>query len=384
MAKLPTRDQYFNIGAQEVFSRSAKRPATSRLSPEEVFTEGSDINIINASSSAMADEVTRQFGKGLKVLLLDGASDEDLDRLVADRYSTTVKRKDPTAAVVTLTYTRTGDLSTAVVENVGKKIRTEQGTEFELLQSASIPIGSTGPVSALAQATQTGTTGNVAIDTITKFVDAPSDPLLSVTNAEPATGGDDRETDARLRERARRFYITASKGTTAAIEFGALTVAGVRSVNAVEIINPVTLQPAGPIQLFIADSNGQANSVLIQAVQDALVEFRCLGIVVDIISGTPTDVAIQYELTVNTGINQVAAAQQLSLITINAINNLGPGDDMEVSLLFELARSINGARVGESTIVLPTGDIIASSGKVFRTNSSLVLVATKVFTGLVL
>ncbi len=59
---LPTRSDLFRVGAAEVFIRAAKRPAGTRVSPEAVFVEGTDANLIVAQSAAMGDEALRHVG----------------------------------------------------------------------------------------------------------------------------------------------------------------------------------------------------------------------------------------------------------------------------------------------------------------------------------
>jgi uncharacterized phage protein gp47/JayE len=378
MARFPTRADYFNIGAEEVFSRSATRPATARLTPEEVFTEGSDINIVMAGASAMADESTRHLAKGMSGLFLDSAEGDALDRLVADRFSPTIVRKSPTSAIVSLTYTRQ-DTTAAVSELAGKKVRTERGTEFELLQTISFAVGQV-VASGFAQAVQPGTTGNVSANTVTRFVDPAVQDDMVVTNPEPASGGDERETDPRLRARARQFFVTARRGTAQAIEFGALTVGGVRSATALELTEADNVTPSGIVQVTIADVNGQANAQLIGSVQTALLEYRCAGVQTNVIAGIPNLVTIEYSARFTAGTNTLAAKQQLKTITINAVNELSPGEPLLQSLLYELLRSVPGIIADEESVVQPVGDLVILSGSnpdlqaVIRTNDSLVTV----------
>ena len=245
---LPTRADYFQVGAQEVFARSVSRPRAQRLSPEAVFTEGTDINIIIAAASAMGDEATRHLAIRMAALYLDSAEGEDLDRLVADRFSPTVVRKQAAPAVVPLVFSRPSPPSALLgaTIDVGDKVRTANGLEFELLQPASFSVGSTGPVTAPAQAVLAGTGGNVQAGTIVQFGQTPADPSIVVTNLEPATGGTDVETDEALRERARDFFRVARRGTLAAIEFGALTVDGVASATAEEVLDSAGLPTGVP------------------------------------------------------------------------------------------------------------------------------------------
>ncbi len=376
VAALPTREDYFQRGAQEIFARSAGRSKASRISPEAVFTEGTDINIINAACSAMADEATRHLALRMATLFLDSAEGEDLDRLVADRFSPTVVRKQPAPAVVPLSFSRPIPPSTGAPATlpIGTKVRTAQGTEFELTQPAAFALNSTGPVTVTGQASLAGTGGNVEAGTIVQFTQTPVDPAIVVTNAQPASGGTNQESDQSLRERARDFFRTARRGTLAAIEFGALTVDGVESATAEEVLDPSTGLPTGDVQVYIADPQGQSNSVLAAAVVNALREFRAAGIIVTVVTTVPRFEPVSYQLAFRSGTDTLAAAAQLKAVTVAATNLLAPQEPLLRSMLFALARSIPGAIVADTSVVLPAGDIVPGQGEVLKTRVDLVLV----------
>jgi hypothetical protein len=368
---LPTRADYFNLGAEEVISRSLARPPAQRISRDAIFTEGSDINLILASASAMADEVTRNLALRCGALYLDSAEGSDLDRLVNDRFGDQVERKQPAPALALLTFTRPNPAGGQVTLSIGTKVRTIRGTEFALTQVLTIPAGSTAPVTVQGQAVVVGTAGNVAAGTITQFVQQPADPDLQVNNEVPATGGADVESDASLRERARDFYRTARRGTLAAIEFGALTVAGVRSASALESVDS-NGNPTGIVQLFIADANGQANQALATAVQLALVEFRCAGIFVSVVGATPRFEDIRYRLRFESGVDTAAAFEELRFLTVVAVNSLPPNAILPTSLLLEQARRVPGIIVLEDTMVEPVGDVVPNLGEILKTSADLV------------
>ncbi len=371
MPDLPTRVDLFNLGADEVLNRSAVRPPGQRLDPAQVFTSGSDINILIASSSAMAEEIMRQTALRVGALYLDGAEDIELDRLVADRYSTSVVRKDASPAAAILTISRVAGSLPAVTFPVGTKFKTQGGVEFISTVVSSISALSTGPTFVTVQAIQAGLTGNVAVGTITQFSVPPSDPNLMVTNVEPAAGGDQRESDASLRERARAFFLSARRGTLAAIEFGALTVQGVRQATAVEEINSAG-DPTGRVYLYICDAQGNGNQLLVNAVRAALVEYRAAGIIVDVSGATPLFVPITYNLRFRAGIDTTTAFSQVQTATIAAVNALAPGQTLTVSLLFATARSVPGVIVLDDAIVAPIGDLVPVGGQVIRTRANLV------------
>lgn len=370
---LPTREDYFQVGAAEVFARSAQRPKATRISPEAVFTPGTDINIIIAACSAMADEATRHMAIRMAALYLDSAEGEDLDRLVQDRFSPTVVRKQAAPSVVPLEVRRTVP-GPAVSLSVGTVVRTETGIQFKLVQAAALALNSTGPVTVAAQAIQAGSVGNVQAGTITQFVQSPPDPTMTITNPQPASGGSDVETDESLRERARQFYLTARRATLSAIEFGALTVEGVTSASAIEVTDPMTGLPTGHVLLYIADQNGQSNQILVQAVRNALLEWRAAGIVVDVLATAPQFEQVQYSIAFRSGVDTLAATEQLRALTVAAVNLLQPGEPLQRSLLFALARSIPGAIVSDSAVVVPAGDIVPDAARTIKTQLGLVLI----------
>ncbi len=367
MATLPTRADLFNVGAEEIFARSSARPPGQRLTAEEVFTEGSDINITTAGAAAMGDEALNFLCGRIAALFLDGADDDDLDRLVQDRFSPTIRRKEAQPAVVTLTYTRTvpvGGVLLSVSEGIGKKLRTSNGTEFELRQVMSMAANSTGPINVAAQATGAGTAGNVAAGTVTQFVDAPSDANLVVTNATVAAGGADRETDASLRQRARDFFRTARRGTLAAIEFGALTVQGVAQGTATEILD--NGRPTGVVQQSIADANGQANELLADAVERALLEFRAAGIIVDVLPSTPVFVTIKIQPNFRSGFSVPVGVDDVKARFVNLGDRQAPGEPLLLSALYEQIRRVPGAIVTTDWIQEPTADLAGIPGRSFR------------------
>ncbi len=364
MATLPTRADLFDIGASEIFGRSLNRPPGQRLSADEVFTEGSDINIVTAGAAAMGDEALNFLCGRIAALFLDSAEGEDLDRLVQDRFSPTIRRKEATPAVVTLEYTRVNGALPNISEGIGKKLRTANGTEFELQQVMSMASGSTGPINVVAQATGAGTAGNVATATITQFVDAPSDVNLVVTNPDVAAGGADVETDASLRARARDFFRTARRGTLAAIEFGALTVQGVAQATALEVLDAG--RPTGVVQLSIADANGQANEVLADSVELALLEFRAAGIIVDVLPSTPVFVTVQIQPNFASGFSESVGVDDVKGRFVNLGDLQAPGQPLLLSALYEQIRLVPGAVVTLDWIQEPTGDLAGIPGRSFR------------------
>lgn len=359
---LPTRADYFQVGAQEVFTRSAARPPSQRISPKAVYTEGTDTNIILGAASAMADEATRHLAMRMAALYLDSAEDEDLDRWVADRMPD-LYRHQAAPSVTLLQFRRSAPPSTLIAQTygIGSRYRTDGGVEFELTEPVSLAAGSTGPVYGAARALLSGTGGNVEANTVRKFVSPPTDPAVQVTNLEPAAGGRDVESDEDFRRRARAWYLASRRGTLPAIEFGALMVPGVAQATVEEVLD-ADGSVAGPVRLYIADINGQANSLLIEATRRTLRDYRGAGVVVSILGSSPQLVDIEYQIPFTSSTDTRAAIAQLKRVTVATVNLLRPQEPLLRSMLFALARSIPGALVPENAVQLPAGDLVLPPG----------------------
>jgi hypothetical protein len=315
----------------------------------------------------MGEEVVARTARRLSALLVRSAEREDLDRFVSDRFSPTLARLEASAALTDLVFTSQVG-AVAKTYPVDTRIRTLQGVEFRTLVAGSITAGG-GTTTLRSQAIETGPAGNVEAGTIEQLI--PNDPEVTVTNPEKAAGGDDIESDARLRERARDFFTAARRGTIFAIEFGARTVAGVRLATAVEEVD-TSGDPTGRVSLFISDVSGAGNVALADLVRNALVEFRAGGIVVDVFGSTPRFEPITYRLRFETGIDSTLAFDQVRSRTIANVNALAPQKTLERALLFSSAESIEGVIVLADAIVVPVGDVVPAPGEVIRTRIDLV------------
>lgn len=365
--QLPTRAELFQTGADEIFARSEARPPGTRVSPEEVFTAGSDINMIVAAAAAMGEDVVARSVRRLSALLVRSAEREDLDRLVSDRFSPTLARLEASAALTDLVLTSSVGAA-AKTFAVDTRIRTPEAVEYRTLVAGSIVAGG-GTSTIRSQATETGPGGNVEAGTITQLVD--QDPEVTVTNPDRASGGDDIESDARLRERARNFFSAARRGTLVAIEFGARTVPGVQLATAVEEID-TSGDPTGRVSLFISDVAGAGNFALADLVKDRLTEFRAAGIFVDVFGAIPRFEPIAYRLRFDTGVDSTLAFDAVRSRTIANVNALAPQKTLERALLFESARAVEGVIVLSDAIQVPVGDVVPAVGEVIRTRLDLV------------
>jgi len=372
MADLPSRAQLFEVGANDLLVRAETRPVGQRITPEQVSIPGSDVNLIFGGASAMAEEIIRQHARDVSDLTLDGAEGKALDRLVADRYSPSIVRKDASPAYISLSFTRTSAAAGAVNYDAGSVVETTGGARFATQAVAAFGASSLGPVVVSGRAVNAGPSGNVAIGTVTKFVTAKTDSTMLVTNTAVGAGGDYTESDSSLKSRARAFFPNARRGTVEAIMNGALSVPGVQQAAVYELLQAPLMVPSGFMTCFVADSNGQSNSLLNAAVELALFEYRGGGVWVTVYGGTPVYQSIQLDLSYNAGIDTVAAWSNVRAAVIAVVNALAPGKMLEVSMITAAARLVTGVIVEDDAVVVPAGDVVPTGGQVIRTRADLV------------
>jgi hypothetical protein len=371
-APFPSRNDLFDIGARELLARSSLRPPGQRVTAKAVYTTGTNVNSALAAIAAMGDECVRHIAIRQGEGFLDSAEDSAADRLVADHIDNTMRRKQPSRAIVTLALARTlAGGGAAYTQAAGSIIRTETGVEVKTKTDVYFAVNAVGPLSVEAEAVLAGTIGNVDERTLTQFAQQPTDGSLTVTNLEPAVGGDDVETTRDFVARARLSRKAARGGTVEAVRLGALSVDGVRSVQVLEELDGNGNQ-TGALNVYLADVNGRSNSALIARVRAALLNYRCAGSVPRILSSSPLYSPIAYAVVFGANTDQAAATSQLVALTVAAVNLLQPGATLERSMLYAIARKVSGIAVPASAVTTPAADLVPLPTQTIKTRSDLV------------
>lgn len=359
MADVPS----FNDLREAARSEALIKP--TKFDPQIIDTDGSDVDVVLSANAAMGEEVAVFAQDSFNETHLSTSNGDALDRWVFDRYR--LVRQTAQAARVTLTLSRTASTpGVTVPENTA--FSTTDGKIFRTVNDVVFPDLSVGPFLVVAVAEETGASGNVQIGSIVAVADVLEDGSIAVTNAEPAAGGADEETDEDLRARAQDFFLTARRGTKEAIEFGATSTPGVQQATANEQLDPNSGLGSFRVSLTISDNDGQANAALAAAVAENLDEFRALGIPVLIASGTPQLVnvaasGLQFEAGVNTS-SVLSSARQRVLAAINA---LAPDETLRTALIIEALQGTDGLIVPSGALTEPSGDLVPSPGFVVRT-----------------
>lgn len=356
-----SRLDYFDIGRRYVLSRA------KNINPREIDTEGSDVNLFIGAASYMAAAVARQNIERINALLIDGSEDEDLDRVIWDRYR--ILRKGASAAVTHVTMSRSSVAAGAGTVPVGTKVLALNGVEYVTLMPAIFSSLTTTVPNIRVRAVQAGKAYQVGANQIRRF-DKPSelfDASLQINNEEPASGGEEAERNDVFRERARQFWNSARRGTLGAIEFGALDTPGVVSAQAVEVLDMGI--PARLVELFVADSSGVSSRALLERVQNNLNEWRAGGIRVIGNTSRPIIVDVVLSLSFRAGVDTAVVSNRAVDAVLAYINSLPVNAPLLRNDLGAVLSRFKGEGLIPTvdSVVVPSGDVFPESGTTIRT-----------------
>lgn len=385
MPSQPNFTQLFALARNEALLRNA------RLSRDAIERAGMDANVMIAAACAAGDEVSGSITDLQTALYLFSATGTDLDNLVFDRYG--IIRKPDAASIGSVNFTTSTPAGSTFTIPSGTVLSSSTGTQYITTQDAIYSAGSTGPVIVMIRSALAGSGQNANANTITSIVSqitgAPNN--LAVTNPLASVGSDAAETDDALRNRAQQFFVTARRGTTSAIQNAALSVPGIRTATAFEVLDALG-RPARLVQLVVADAFTEqfANTsvtpptfpALSQAitvsVQDALAEYRADGIFVQIVVANVVLQPVQLVLAFFAGVDANAVALEARATVVGYINALAPGApfvpgdaNTPGTLYFQLA-NVPGLAFTGKEVVSPIGNVIPKSLQVIRTTLSLV------------
>jgi len=381
MADFPSFADLFRVARDEALGQN------SLLTKDVIERDGSDANTLITAGVAAADECIGQLIKVEAGIFLDSAKAEKLDRLIYDRYGLT--RKPAAPAIGSVEFTTTASTPSSFSIPINTRLQTVDGKTFLTTTSATFPMSSTGPISVPVRSSDAGASQQASANTITNLLDtitgAPSD--LAVNNATATAGADDEEQDDAYRDRARRFFVTARRGTGAAIEAAALNVPGVRKATNFEALDMFG-RPAKTSQLVISDAftdvlvnvtptppTYQTQSQVLSAlVFQSLSDTRPDGTFVDVILGQVILLSVHLVLSFQTGVDTDNVALQARAAIVNYTNALSPGATFRVVDAITALRTVAGLVVLGNEVVSPAGDVIPQPLQVLRTSMSFVSV----------
>lgn len=358
---LPSRLDLYETGRRYLLARARN------IDPSIVDVAGSDANLFVGSQSFMAHAVVRHLADRFAAHLIGSAQGEDLDRKLWDSYR--LPRKGAAPAVTTVRFFRTNSTAGQGSIAAGRKIRSLTGVEYVTTTTASFAATQLEAY-ADVRATKAGKAYQVGRNQLRQIVDAASlfDPSLQVTNDEPAAGGEEREEDPDYRQRGKEFWPSARRGTLSAIAFGAKSIPGVASAEAVEVLDGGA-RPARVVQLYIADSSGVASRALGAQVDAQLEDYRAAGIAVITATSLPQIVPVRLHLAFAAGVETAPLVELIRANVVGFVNSTPTNGTLyRIGIGSQLTRfASQGLLPQESSIVEPAGDVVPAPGRTLRT-----------------
>ena len=297
------------------------------------------------------------------------ATGSALDRLGAN---VDLPRKVDRPATATLTIVTDGEY---LIE-AGTKFETEDGYIFDLTDDVvSTQKGDVWQAMGNAEAEDTGEITNVEPNTIT-VVYNPDESIISVTNPEKASGGQDYEEDPQYRARLIAENANRPRPTLNGVRSALLNVQGVREVNIVENQFSVADKYGNPpysVHIYCLGGNKQD-------IADCLIEHLAVGITLtgttycDAIDATgntkrvyfdfATDrpISVQVKLKTNAEWNVDEGKDYVKETVVDFINQLEMGDTVYLTKLYPQIYTIAGIDdakilIGKSKDTLSADDI---------------------------
>ena len=298
------------------------------------------------------------------------ATGSALDRLGAN---VGLPRKVDRPASATLTIVTDGEY---LIE-AGTQFETEDGYIFDLTDDVvSTQKGNVWQAIGNAEAEDTGAITNVEPNTIT-VVYNPDESIISVTNPEKASGGQDYEEDAQYRARLIAENANRPSPTLNGVRSALLNVQGVREVNIVENQFATADKYGNPpysVHIYCLGGNKQD-------IADCLISHIAVGVTLtgttycDAIDAagntkrvyfdfaTDRPISVQVKLKTNAEWNVDEGKDYVKETVVDFINQLEMGDTVYLTKLYPQIYAIAGIDdakilIGKSKDTLSADDIV--------------------------
>jgi uncharacterized phage protein gp47/JayE len=333
--------------------------------PDLDVNTGDVTDLLIAIAAAMADKNEATSARLFASTFLDTATGADLTILADDHWG--IIRTAAAAAVGQVTFSRATAAAGAGTIPAGTVIATEVnalGQRIQVTTNAGVSFGAldVADKTVAVTCTTTGTDGNVAADTLVSIVSTIFDSTVEVTNAQRLTGGAAEEGDEALRERVRAFPSTLRRGTLAALEYGAKTVAGVAVATAVE-------GATGLVTLYVADASGNSNTELQSLVAVEIENWRAAGVVVQVTGGVVYEIDVEATLTVRAGYDVAAQVTLIQAAVTNRMAKLRIGETLYLSALKAAIIAVAPDQILDVDFATPLANTAPSANQVIRAGS---------------
>lgn len=356
---------------ESIAKRAIRGTPNAKVSADSVSQKGGAMNILTMGVlGALVDELQARFFGKLAALRRSTARGDELAAIIFEQTFGQVVRLGASTSVLPVTLSRAASGTSGTVA-AGTELAFG-GVTFGLEADVTWGLTDTSKV-ATARSRLAGAQSRVAEGGSIAWTNASGlfDPTITLAANGPAAGGEDGETDDQLLARADRWATGLSKATLPAMELAAVQ-AGARQSRAYEELDAQG-QPNGVVLLYVADSDGRANTALVQAVRLALLEARGGGMPVHVVGSSPSLQGIVLAGNVLAGYDPDTVKAAVRARVVGAVNRLAPGETMSRALILATARAVPGFVVNDSTLVAPTADVVpATASQTLRTDTTLV------------
>lgn len=293
-----------------------------------------------------------------------------VDSFVADFGLTRLPSVSATGSVTFARFTPT--LSATIPADGSVILQTQDGTQsFRVVAdttqgaynaglNAYVIPASTASVTATVQAVNGGTGGNISAGTLNVLQTGISG-VDTVTNASAFTNGVNAETNGALAARFVAFIYSLSKGTYGAFVYA---ITSLQQGLQYQIIPNKDYNGAtdyGMVTVIIDDGSGATPTATINAVANAILAVRALGIRFAVFAATRLTANVAGTITVAPGYTPATVQAAVQAAVIAAVNGLGLGNSLDYMLLGQAMFNVPGvATVTGVSLNSGTSDLAAT------------------------
>lgn len=332
----------------------------SKFGDDIVLTSNSNFGIIARLIAWRETLMIQELQQNYYAAFISTATDTSLDRVGSNMG---VGRKVAQPAFATIEVTTDGEY---LIET-GETFETDDGYVFDLIKDITTtqqPDG-TWKGTGIVQSEENGSMNNVAANKIT-MESNPDDNVLSITNPEPAGGGQDYEDDETYRARLLEENAAKPGSTAWGMKSALMELPGVRDVNPVENDKADADKWGNPpysVHIYVlgGDDNEIAHTIVNhEAAGITLVGSKAIDVqdatgnkrTVHFDHAIDKPIYVKVKVNVNENWNDDEGADDIKTAVADYINHLIIGKTLFLTRLYPLVYGVNG--IDEATIMIGT------------------------------
>lgn len=342
----------------EEFLDSVEDDFRTRFGDKTALTSNSNLGVI---ARLMADAVYDQTQQQEMIYysrFYSTAFDSSLDRLAAN---VDLWRKVDTPARAQIVITTSDEY----LIQKGEKFETEDGFIFDLVDDVLTTKQNDGTFQGTGnvQCEEKGEIGNVDANTIT-IVSNPDEDIISVTNPQPAGGGQDYEDDETFRKRLIMGNAARPSPTEPGIKSALMNLSGVKQVGFIDNSKYVTDEYGNPpcsVHVYVLGGNDQD-------IAQCLIDYGAAGInLAGSLTYSAKDAAgdikevkfdhakqhriyVKVQVNINNAWNSDNGVDDIKEAICDEINSLELGQKLYLTRLYPVTYDVNGVNDAVITI----------------------------------